>query len=78
MSLFFVKLCITGLQNYVTNAINEEGQSRNQRMSDKFSGLRPVGQMSSNHYDSIAKNIRIKLTDYFAGEGSVPFQYLNI
>lgn len=78
MSLLFVKLCITGLHNYVTTAINGEGQSRNQRMSDTYSGLHPVGQMSSNHYDIIAKNTRIKLTDYFAGEGSVPFQYLNI
>ncbi|CAI6373816.1 unnamed protein product [Macrosiphum euphorbiae] len=74
----FIKMKETaiGLHNYVTTAINGEGQSRNQRMSDTYSGLHPVGQMSSNHYNIIAKNTRIKLTGYFAGEGSVPFQYL--
>jgi len=77
MSLFLVKLCITGLQNYVTTAINGEGWTRNQRMSDTYSCLHPIGQISSNHYDIIAKNIRIKLSDYFAGEGSLSiFQYL--
>jgi len=68
----------TGLQNYATTANIDESQSRNQMMSNVYSSLQPVSQMSSNHYDRNAKNIRIQLTDYFAGEGSVPFQYGNI
>jgi len=68
----------TGLQNYATTANIEENQSRNQIMSNVYGSLHPVSQISSNHYDRNAKNIRIQLTDYFAGEGSMPFQYGNI
>ncbi|KAF0754547.1 protein ALP1-like isoform X2 [Aphis craccivora] len=38
----------------------------------------PVGQMGSNFYDTDAKEVRLQLTDYFSGEGSIPFQYLNV
>lgn len=41
-------------------------------------GLVPVVQMGTNIYDRNSKEIRSKLTDYFATEGSVPFQYDNI
>lgn len=40
-------------------------------------GLVPVGQMGTNFCDQNSKEIRSTLTDYFAAEGSVPFQYDN-
>jgi len=46
--------------------------------NQKSAGLVPVGQMGTNFYDRSSKEIRSKLTDYFATEGSVPFQYDNI
>lgn len=42
------------------------------------SGLVSIGQTGSYFYGRNSKEIRSKLTEYFAGVGSVPFQYSNV